>query len=254
MSLKEARSNPRFCDISDKMKAFAAMGSDSPAIINSVKNRGYQVVSVPRFSLLSFPVSRHADMVFSLIGKTVFSSVSYASEACELFDALRGAGYTVVLDNATDFASYPQEARFNVLFCGGKLFGNLRAVSSEVLAFAEKCDIPFVHVNQGYAACNSAVCGKGIITSDPSIYTALMKNGVPCLRISSGSILLDGYDHGFIGGASGYSAFDNTLYFCGDVSTHPDNAAIVDFAGEMGVKTVSLSGGPLIDIGGIAFF
>jgi len=230
------------------------MGSDSPEIINSLKNRGYQVVSVPRFSLLSFPVSRHADMVISRIGKTVFSNVSYAKEACELFDTMRGAGYAVVLDNATDFASYPQEARFNVLFCGGKLFGNRRAVSSEILAFAEISDIPFVHVNQGYAACNSAVCGKGIITSDPSIYTALTKNGVPCLRISSGSIVLDGYGHGFIGGASGYSPFDNTLHFSGDVATHPDHTAIFDFARAMNVEIASLCDGPLVDIGGIVFF
>ena len=254
MSLKEARSNPRFCDISDKMNAFAAIGSDSPAIINSLKNRGYQVVSVPRFSLLSFPVSRHADMLFCRIGSTVFSSAAYANEALDLFNAFKFVGYDVVLDIANDFSSYPNEARFNVLFCGGKLYGNRKAVSSEILSFAENSGIPFVHVNQGYAACNAAVCGKGIITSDPSLYSALTKTSVPCLRISGGSIVLDGYDHGFIGGASGYSPLDNTLYFCGDISLHPDSSAVFDFAKEMNVEIVSLCDSPLVDIGGIVFF
>ena len=72
------------------------------------------------------------------------------------------------------------------------------------------------------------------------------------IGISPGSVLLDGYDYGFIGGASGFDG--RSLYFCGDVDLHPDGCAIRSFCDDHGIGCVSLSPLPLHDVGGIFFF
>ena len=62
---------------------------------------------------------------------------------------------------------------------------------------------------------------------------------------------LDGYDTGFIGGASG--ADDDAVYFCGDVSHHPDADAIKAFCQKHGKECVSLSDEELTDVGTLFF-
>ena len=233
---------------------FVALGSDAPDYVNNLQNRGYEVISVPRFSLLSEPVSRHCDMLFARILDTVVINEKYSCSASSLTGAFNAAGYSIVTDNSEDFSKYPEEAKYNVLYHGGKIYGNKKCVSPVIVNIAEKNSIPLIPVNQGYAACSCAVCGEGIITADPSVFRVLTKNLVSCLLISEGNIGINGYSFGFIGGASGYSPTDNTLYFCGDIKRHPDYKRIHNFADSMGVSLFSLGDGPLFDIGGLAFF
>ena len=58
---------------------------------------------------------------------------------------------------------------------------------------------------------------------------------------------------GFIGGASGLIN-KTTLCFNGDLKTHPDCNNIIDFCKNVGVDTISLNKGNLVDIGTIMQF
>ena len=82
-------------------------------------------------------------------------------------------------------------------------------------------------MNQGYAKCSTAVCDRGIITADETIYSACCENGINALKITQGNVKLSGYEYGFIGGASGI--IDGKLTFFGDIRKHPDYLKIKEF-------------------------
>ena len=90
-----------------------------------------------------------------------------------------------------------------------------------------------------------------VITEDASIERAMKENGVDVLRVAPGYVALDGYDRGFIGGASG--ADNENVYFCGDLSTHPNSNEIKEFCRQHGKNCVSLGSGRLYDVGTIFF-
>ena len=237
------------------MTKFVALGDPSPLLKKSLVDRGYSVIDLPRFSLLSDKISYHADMLFSFIRGRLFTSSSYYISAKSELDLISDSlGASIVLDPHSDFNGYPSEARFNVLLLGDYLFANKNAVSPYIADACDSLGVTLVHVNQGYAACSCAVCGDGIITADPSIYEALVARDIPSLKISQGHILLPGYSYGFIGGACGFSRSDNTLWFNGDITMHPDYNAISQFACSMGVSVYSLGAWSLTDCGGLFFF
>ncbi len=237
------------------MKKFVALGAPSPLLKKSLNDRGYSVIDLPRFSLLSKPVSSHADMLFSFIcGYLVTSKAYYSVAKTQLDKVCAQLDADIVLDPHSDYLHYPDEARFNALFHNGVLFASSRSVSPLMIDICKKHNVSFLHVNQGYACCSSAVCGNGIITADPSICSAVSSAGIPVLKISEGHIVLPGYPYGFIGGASGFCKNSETLYFNGDIGSHPDYCSIKSFAGSLGVKIDSLGDWSLADCGGMFFF
>lgn len=71
------------------------------------------------------------------------------------------------------------------------------------------------------------------------------------LLISSGDIKLEGYDYGFIGGASGKIS-DNTVVFFGNAEMHPCYSSIRELClkNKIGIK-ILCKNMPLTDVGGI---
>ena len=237
------------------MKKFVALGAPSPQLKESLIDRGYSIIDLPRFSLLSAPVSVHPDMLFSCIGDKIITSKDYYTTAHAQLDFIADrSNASVITDPHSDYSCYPHEARFNVLCLGIYVLGNKRAASPIILDECKNQAKTFIHVNQGYARCSTAICGKGIITSDPTIFEACSRLDIPSLKISAGGIELPGYEYGFIGGASGYCEEANTLYFNGDITKHTDHNAILSFADTCAVNIVSLGDWRLFDCGGMFFF
>ena len=92
---------------------------------------------------------------------------------------------------------------------------------------------------------------ENVITADVGISRALSEVGINVLLITPGHISLPPYEYGFIGGASGVDG--KTVYFLGDIMTHPDGKKITEFIENLGMKAVSLDSGELQDMGGIVF-
>ena len=137
---------------------------------------------------------------------------------------------------------------FNAAVIGEHLFGKLEYLSKSVLNLGFKT----VNVNQGYARCSTlSVNDRALITSDKGIAKVAKEQNLDALLITSGYVALDGYDYGFIGGASGCD--NENVYFCGDLSTHPDAETIYDFCLFHGKSPISLSPSPLYDVGTIFF-
>jgi hypothetical protein len=117
--------------------------------------------------------------------------------------------------------------------------------------YMQENGIEIVDVKQGYTRCSTAGIGKNsAITADSTIYNALTKNGIDVLKIDSGSVRLDGYDYGFIGGAC-TMIDDGTVAFFGDIKTHPNFRKIERFCIIHNVKIINLAEDkPLTDVGG----
>ena len=68
--------------------------------------------------------------------------------------------------------------------------------------------------------------------------------------IKKGSIRLDGFDYGFIGGCTGLID-KNKLLFNGDINYHKDCNKIIDFLHKHKVEPVVIENQPLTDIGSV---
>ena len=119
-----------------------------------------------------------------------------------------------------------------------------------MLEFLESQNVESLNVNQGYSKCSTLIVDENsIITPDDSIHGAAEKSGINSLKISTGHVVLPGYDYGFIGGASGM--IDNKVLLTGDFSHHPDYRKIMKYIEEAGKEVIVLSKEAIIDLGSI---
>ena len=155
-------------------------------------------------------------------------------------------GAELVLTQDDICAEYPHDVAFNAAPVGDRLICRRDAVSPTVAGLYNENDI--INVKQGYAKCSVCVVNdNAIITADRSVATAAEKRGIDVLVVSPAGVRLDGYDCGFIGGASG--ADGENVYFCGSIDLHPDGERIKEFCKNHGKTAVSLSDEPMYDYG-----
>ena len=133
------------------------------------------------------------------------------------------------------------------------LFAKCDTASRTVLNLAESCGLTLVNVKQGYPACTVlALPSSFAITADPGMASALGNHGIRATRIEeSESIKLPPYKNGFIGGTAG--VLDGTVYFIGNLLSHPSGELIRDTLLSAGYSAVSLdeSADSLFDLGGM---
>lgn len=224
------------------MKKLLVSSDMSKKCVDALKSRGYGVIAVPPFEALSKPVMSHPDMLMYYVNNKLILSEDYYNAQKDFFDSL---DVLICTDGVKMKDEYPFDIAFDALGAGRLLYGKDGFVSTVLKNEFEG----FVPVNQGYTRCSVLYHGSGCaVTSDQGITKALIKNGIKVLRISEGGISLKGYNCGFIGGASGVC--EDTVYFFGNIMTHPDGERITSFFNENKIKAVSLSDEPLSDYGG----
>lgn len=145
---------------------------------------------------------------------------------------------------------YPDYLGYNGIFLDRYFIHNLKYTSPVLLDEAERMGLELINVNQGYTKCSCVVVdGRSIITADEGIVKKLYGYDVDVLKIEAGHVRLDGFDYGFIGGASG--KVGNCIVFNGDLSTHPDHEIIREFILSKGLEIIDFKGLELYDIGTI---
>ncbi len=223
------------------------------ASLSRLGELGFEIVSLPRADYLAEPVSAHPDMLIFMGLGGLFCHKTYYQSNKEIIDTLaQKFGLELVLSNEHMSAEYPQDVLFNCVLLGDKLLCNTNTVSKLILSRAKAQKLDVIHTNQGYTKCSVCkVDDNAIITSDKSIYRACAACGIDALLVSPDGVALDGYSCGFIGGASGNDG--KNIYFCGDVSIHPDGDKIIEFCNSHGNRVTSLSDEALYDVGSILF-
>ena len=212
-------------------------------------NQGFRVFWMPDNTALDPRLASHADLSALRLdsergGKTVILSGSVCWSR-ELVSYLINNQYIIKTAVNTQTPTYPGDASLCACAVGNRLIHNSRVSDAAVLH--ESCG-EYIDVRQGYAKCSvCAVDDNSIITADSGIASAAKKNGISVLQVRPGHIALDGFDYGFIGGASFRSG--SAVYFTGSLDAHPDGVRIADFISSRGKTAVSLTNEPLFDIG-----
>ena len=215
--------------------------------------RGFRVVAMPPCPTLSSPVASHPDMLLARVGGEMVTTAAYCelagAEISEIFDITRAKLHFTSDEHGE---SYPADVIFNSLVMGDKLFARLDTLSPYLVRLAEEKGLKLVNVRQGYPACTVLkLSDEAAITADGGMAEALSRAGVRVYTIENGGIILPPYEYGFIGGAGG--SLGDTVYFLGDVKTHPSWDVIEDALKKEGLRAVMLGRGSLFDLGGIIF-
>ena len=191
--------------------------------IEAIKSLGAEPILLPSFGGCDEITGAHADMQLCSIGGVIYRS-------------------TTPLPN-----TYPGCAAYNALVLGKYFVHRLDITAPCLIKAAKECGLELINIKQGYAKCACVIVDEhSIITADRGISRAL-EGKAEVLLIDSGHVKLEGYEYGFLGGASGL--INGTLLFCGDLSRHPDFERIMSFANARGVKVQYIDEFELTDIG-----
>lgn len=223
----------------------SALSEQSKFVIQSF---GIEVIEPPENHSVGKYVKHHADLSFLFDG---ISTVFIAAEMIGLKKRLEMLGLHVIVPAEKLGAHYPQDCPLNCVVTEKYLIGNIDTLSPIVVKYFTEAGKRIIHVKQGYTKCSVIpLRDDALITDDDSIFDACTGIGMDVLKVSKGSVMLPGFDYGFIGGASGVIS-NNTVVFNGDISTHSDGNEIIDFLNKYGMNAVSLTSGRLCDIGSI---
>lgn len=237
------------------MSFLALIGVDAPKEIkNALSARGFKAFELARDGRLPSPIRSHADTLIFTLENKIFVSRAYFEENRNLFGELEKRAYSIILCERELGGEYPEDIAFNVAVVGRYAFGRFDFVAQEIKRELVDRGYALIDVKQGYAKCSTAIISdNAIVTADSGIAKKAAALGIDVLKVSAaeGTIELDGYGYGFIGGAC--ALFDNTLYSCGNIELHPDFESIKTFCDAHGVSLCSLTDGKLCDVGGIIF-
>lgn len=219
---------------------------DDNALKNAFEELSVKVVDVAPNELLDASVSRHADILANYVGNNTFLADCRQKELIEFVE--QSGGIIKTVDNIK--SPYPNDCLLNFADIGDYIICNKSILTQEIFELLPQKQI--VDVKQGYSKCSVCIVKHNtIITDDISIYTAVSQyDNIKSLLVEKGSVRIEKYDYGFIGGCCGLIDKD-LLLFNGDLSTHTDFDKIKNFLYDNGVSYIDIKGKPLTDIGSI---
>ena len=228
------------------MKYYCIINCQYPQITDKIKSYGYTIIPVEKSDDVSLQVSMHADMLYL----KYYDTTIYVSHCQQNnIDKLTKAG--LVVNTVKLYPGYETECKLNMVITDKFILCNPKtALPNDI--FENKKNL--ISTKQGYTKCSTIVINEDLfITDDVSVYSALTDAGCRCLGVEKGSIALEGYNYGFIGGASAYIPEKNIVLFFGDITKHSDYLKIVEFCNEYDIKIDYIKDMPLTDIGGAIF-
>ena len=219
---------------------------DEIALKNAFDELSIKVLLVAENSLLDAPVSRHADILANYVGKSTFLADKNQTELCNFIED--NSGKSIIIENIK--SPYPNDCLLNFADIGDYIICNKSILTKEIVSLLP--DKQIIDVKQGYSKCSVCICKHNtIITDDISVYNAVLQfDNINSLLVEKGSVHINKYDYGFIGGCCGLID-KNTLLFNGDLSTHSNFDKIKNFLYDNGVNYIDIKGKPLTDIGSI---
>lgn len=219
---------------------------DDNALKSAFDKLAVKVVYATQNELLDAPVSRHADILANYVGNNTVL-VDYRQK--DLLQFVEQSGGTVKTINNIK-SPYPNDCLLNFADIGDYIICNKSILPQEILELLPQKLI--VDVKQGYSKCSVCIVKHNtVITDDISICNAVSQyDNIKSLLVEKGSVHIEKYDYGFIGGCCGLIDKD-LLIFNGDLSTHKDFDKIKKFLYDNGVSYIDIKGKPLTDIGSI---
>lgn len=235
--------NPNLPENDVTLAAISSLAGESIKKLNSLGIKTSEIISNKS---LPIPINSHADIQLAHMGNNVIFCQDehlFSGDLKEKFTLFR------ITEKAGN--KYPDDVRLNCTLIGNKIICNIKTISTDILDYAYRNNYMIINVNQGYSKCSVCVLNdNSIITDDVSIFTAAGNFLNDVTLISKGSVILNGYNYGFIGGCCGKIS-KNKIAFNGRLDSHKDCNIIIDALQRNNIECIELCNKPLTDIGGI---
>ena len=215
--------------------------------LKTLSDLGYEIIKTPKNEKVSAQICGHPDIILCklknhdfVVDTTYRGLLSKKVHGCNLIE-----GSSVLKE------TYPYDIAYNCALVGNNLFCNEKYTDKSILNYCSQNSIKILNVKQGYAKCSICIVSdNAIITADKNIFDTAVKNKIDVLLIENEGIILNGYNEGFIGGATGLLE-KNLLAVNGNIELHKNFISIKQFCKEYGVSIISLSDEPIYDVGSI---
>ncbi len=223
----------------------------SGEILDSLKRKGVRYYLSCRHPNLPEPIATHPDIQIHFIDN---KTAVVAPEVYDYYDNLIGEEVKILKGDTKLSGTYPLDCAYNVTRLGKFIIGNLSYMDTKIKQIYQDRGFEFIHINQGYSKCSICVVDDiSVITEDEGIYKALVPHNINVLKLNSGTVTLDGFDYGFIGGATGFVS-DKVLAFCGNPSMESYFESMEEYINSKSVDIIYLSSTKLKDYGSILYF
>jgi hypothetical protein len=190
-------------------------------------------------------ISGHPDIFFCLIKDSLIAAPNLPQNIVEDIED----GMIIYGDNIVE-NSYPETAHYNAVVTDTCLIHNLNFTDQKILDLCKEKE--HIHVEQGYTRCNLlALKEDHFITSDKGIERTLINHGKNVLYINPENIKLEGFSHGFFGGACG--VLDDQVFITGNLDFIKNGEEIINWITVLGYQIIELYKGTVFDGGGIIF-
>lgn len=221
-------------------KIFLSVDADR-RLVEYLDSKDLDVILMYSEGIMEKGVSNHPDMFLCRIGYNDINgnAIIYKAEPGDFM-------------NVEKPCKYPDDVMFNAVCTSEYFIHNLNYTDPGLLERVRGVwSVDMIGCRQGYTKCSTVVVdSRSLITADQGIAAACSKaEDLDVLLVQEGHVALEGYDTGFIGGASG--RVGNEIIFNGDLSAHPDFQKIKDFIEERGLECKWFPEYPLTDIGTI---
>jgi len=196
------------------------------------------------------PVNTHPDMQIHFISDNCAVT---APSVFEYYKSILPANISLIKGDADPQNTYPGDCAYNVAKLGNRIIGNLKYIDSKIKEIYDKMGYEFINVKQGYTKCNMCIVdNNSVITEDEGIFKTLTRCGIDVLLLNTHSVKLNGFEYGFIGGASGFLK-PGCLALFGDLKFHPEENQIKTFLKKNGVNITSLLSTNVTDFGSLIY-
>lgn len=218
-------------------------------IIDFIKENNIDVIKTKKCDDIQEQVNGHPDMVLSPIDN---NTVVVAPNVYDYYHkALIPYGIKVIRGGKTLSRNYPDDVAYNVARIGKFAIHNVKYTDVVLKHYLQNAGIEFINVNQGYTKCSTtAISDKKAITSDIAIKNRLQEIGIECLYIEPKVVHLEGFDYGFIGGATGVLTPD-IFMLTGKILDENIEHILYEFVQQEGLKIALGSNNKLTDLGTI---
>lgn len=192
-------------------------------------------------------ISGHPDIFFC---PTPYGLIVAPNLPLKYFNILNQQGIIYTTGNLPVGKKYPETARYNALFASNKLIHNPDISDPSIQKLNPGAEI--IPIKQGYTRCSLIhLPNNTFITSDRGIEKTLKQNQFEVLFVDPSCVILEGFQHGFIGGSCGIN--DNLLFICGSLKYFKERNLFEEFTARAGVQIIELYGGQPMDIGTLMF-
>jgi len=223
---------------------YCIINTENKIITDKLKEYGYTCIATEKSANVSYPIFRHADVLYLKTGnKEIYVSDCQKNN----IQLLKKLGYSV--REVSLSPGYKTESKLNMVVTDSIIICN-PDTCIEFDSFVTDKEV--IQVKQGYTKCSTVILSDNdFITEDEGICKTLKSAGKNCLLIEKGFARLDGYNYGFIGGASVFIKAPKTLLFFGDITKHPDYNSIKGFCLNINIEVDWIDELQLTDIGGM---